>query len=211
MTKTILYVHGMGGGADSRIPALLNGLLDPSEARVVVRTYDFDPPVGHAQLQQWVEELRPALVIGESLGAIQALRLKGIPHLFVSPSLGAPQKLYRYAPVALFALGRWILHHRYPAREGERQELKFRYRVLRRYGEHWQAALDAIGPEESYYAFFGTQDHYMRSGIVSIGLWEKLFGKTYTLYDGTHFMEEEYVQSLLVPKIREVLSSKKNV
>lgn len=205
MAKTILYVHGMGGGADSRIPALLNTLLDPSEARVVVRTYDFDPPVGHAQLQAWVEELKPALVIGESLGAIQALRIRGLPHLFVSPSLGAPRILHRYAPVALFALGRWYLHHRYPAREGERQQMKFRYRVLRRYGEHWEAAKAAIDPEGEYYAFFGTQDHFMRSGVVSIGLWEKLFGKTYTLYEGTHYMEEEYVSSMLVPKIREML------
>lgn len=205
MAKTILYVHGMGGGADSRIPALLTTLLDPSDARVVVRTYDFDPPLGYAQLQQWTRELNPALVIGESLGAIQALRIRGVPHLFVSPSLGAPEKLYRYAPIALFALGRWLLHHRYPVREGDRQELKFRYRVLRRYGEHWEAAKAAIDPDGYYYAFFGTQDHYMRSGIVSVGLWEQLFGKRYTLYEGTHFMEEEYVQSLLVPKIRELL------
>lgn len=195
----------MGGGADSRIPALLNTLLDPSEARVVVRTYDFDPPVGHAQLLQWTRELKPSLIIGESLGAIQALRITGLPHLFVSPSLGAPGILRRIAPVALFALGRWYLRHRYPVREGERQELKFRYRVLRRYGEHWEAAQAAIDPEGYYYAFFGTQDHYMRSGVVSIGLWERLFGKSYTLYEGTHFMEEEYVQSLLVPKIRELL------
>ena len=89
--------------------------------------------------------------------------------------------------------------------------MKFRYPVLRRYGEHWRAALDAIGPDGYYYAFFGTQDHFLRSGIVSIGLWEKYFGNSYTLYDGTHYMEEEYVQSLLVPKIREVLSSGKNV
>lgn len=195
----------MGGGADSRIPALLNTLLDPSEARVVVRTYDFDPPVGYAQLQAWREELKPALVIGESLGAIQALRIEGLPHLFVSPSLGAPMILHRYAPVALFALGRWYLHHRYPAREGDRQEMKFRYHVLRRYREHWEAALAAIDPKGKYYAFFGTQDHFMRSGVVSIGLWEKYFGKTHTLYEGTHYMEEEYVESLLVPKIREML------
>ena len=81
--KTILYVHGMGGGGDSRIPNHLKTLLDPYGVRVIVRTYDFDPPVGHAQLASWVEEVKPDLVIGESLGAIQALRVKGIPHLFV--------------------------------------------------------------------------------------------------------------------------------
>jgi hypothetical protein len=41
--------------------------------------------------------------------------------------------------------------------------------------------------------------------VVSIRRWKKLFGDTFTLYDGTHFMEEEYIYSLLIPKIRQVL------
>ena len=207
--KTILYVHGMGGGGDSRIPNYLKTLLEPARFRVIIRTYDFDPPVGRAQLAAWVEEEKPDLIIGESLGAIQALRIKGIPHLFVSPSLGAPERLVKAAPLARWALGRWYLHHRYPVKEGDRQPLKCRRDVLLRYAEHWEAALASIDPDEYYYAFFGSQDHYMRSGVVQIPLWEKYFGKTYTVYDGTHFMEPEYVETLLVPKILEVLSLQK--
>lgn len=204
--KTILYIHGMGGGGDSRIPNYLKTVLDPKEFRVIIRTYDFDPPVGRAQIEEWVKAEKPDLIIGESLGSIQALRIKGIPHLFVSPSLGAPQKFAKVAPLARFALGRWYLHHRYPVKEGDRQPLKFTYPVLSRYKEHWEAALASIGPDESYYAFFGTQDHFMRSGIVQVGLWEKYFGTdTYTMYPGTHFMEEEFIDSLLVPKILETL------
>lgn len=207
--KTILYVHGMGGGGDSRIPNHLKTLLDPSEVRVIIRTYDFDPPVGRAQLASWVEEEKPDLVIGESLGAIQALRIQGVPHLFVSPSLGAPSLLVRYAPLSRWALGRWYLHHHYPVKAGDRQALKFTYPVMMRYREHWEAAVAAIGPNDYYYAFFGKNDHYMRSGVVSIALWEQYFGKNYTVYDGTHFMEEEFVESLLVPKILQVLSLQK--
>lgn len=196
----------MGGGGDSRIPGCLQSLLDPQKYQVVIRTYDFDPPIGRSQIEAWVRELHPDLVIGESLGAIQALRVKGIPHLFVSPALGAPAQLVKFAPLACFALGRWYLHHHYPVKEGDRQPLKFRYDVMMRYREHEAAALAAIGPDEYYYAFFGTQDHFMRSGVVQVSLWEKYFGNTYTMYEGTHFMEEEYLKSLLVPKILEVLS-----
>ena len=60
----------MGGGGDSRIPRLLQEQLSGEDIRVIVRTYDFDPEEGHAQILSWVEELRPDLVIGESLGAI---------------------------------------------------------------------------------------------------------------------------------------------
>jgi hypothetical protein len=204
--KTILYIHGMGGGGDSRIPGCLQSLLDPQKYQVVIRTYDFDPPIGRSQIEAWVRELHPDLVIGESLGAIQALRVKGIPPLFVSPALGAPAQLVKFAPLARFALGRWYLHHIYPVKEGDRQPLKFTYPILRRYKEHWEAAQAAIGPGESYYAFFGEHDHFMRSGIVRVELWRQLFGDdTYTMYPGTHFMEEEYVDALLVPKIRETL------
>ena len=66
--KTILYIHGMGGGGDSRIPGQLQQLLAHEAVRVVIRTYDFDPELGRAQIASWVQELQPNLVIGESLG-----------------------------------------------------------------------------------------------------------------------------------------------
>jgi hypothetical protein len=200
----------MGGGSDSRIPNCLKALLDPSGVQVVVRTYDFDPPLGRAQIEAWVKELHPDLVIGESLGSIQALRVKGIPHLFVSPALGAPAQLVKYAPLARFALGRWYLHHRFPVKEGDRQELKFTRKVLLKYKAHGEAAIASIEPGGYYYAFFGKQDHYKASGVVRVDLWEKYFGKdTYAEYDGTHFMEPEYIDTLLIPKIREVLGLEK--
>ena len=46
---------------------------------------------------------------------------------------------------------------------------------------------------------------------MKVSLWEEMFGKTYTIYDGTHFMEEEYVYALLIPKIREVLDGTADV
>ena len=199
----------MGGGADSRIPHYLMPLLDPDQVRVIIRTYDFDPELGRAQIASWVEEVRPDLVIGESLGAIQALRIQGVPHLFVSPSLGAPEKLYRASFLAAFALGRWLLHRHYPVKEGDRQELKFTWEVLRKYKAHGEAAIAAIEPGGYYYAFFGKRDHYKASGVVRVDLWERYFGPTYTEYDGTHFMEPEYIESLLLPKIRQVLGLEK--
>jgi predicted esterase YcpF (UPF0227 family) len=203
--KTILYIHGMGGGGDSRIPNHLKTLLDPSQYRIIIRTYDFDPPVGRAQIEGWVREEKPDLIIGESLGAAQAMRIKGIPHILVSPALGGPLKLYRAAFWARFAVGRWYLHHIYPVKEGDRQPLKFTYDVLKRYKEHWESALAAVSPEERFFAFFGTQDHFMRSGVVRVELYRKYLGDNYVMYEGSHFMEPELVESLLVPKIVETL------
>lgn len=210
----VLYIHGMGGGGDSRIPGLLAELFLEEPVRIIVRTYSFDPEEGALQIAAWVQELQPSLVIGESLGAIQALRVGGVPHLFVSPSLGAPALLVKLVPVSRFALGRWYLHRRFPVKQGDRQKLFFRPSVLRKYGPHWEKAQEQASRDQAaglpFFAFFGTMDHYKRSGVVQVGLWESLFGKdSYQEYAGTHFMEEEYVRSLLVPKIREMLGLQK--
>ena len=66
---TILYIHGMGGGVDSRIPSILNEHIneyvhDPDiRIDIVVRTYDIDPYIAERQISSWREELRPQLFL----------------------------------------------------------------------------------------------------------------------------------------------------
>lgn len=205
---TALYIHGMGGGGDSRIPSILNAALLSENVRVVVRTYDFDPEVASRQIEQWVKELSPKLVIGESLGSIHALRLKNIPHVLISPSLNAPL-FFGYLAWIAFIPGVTLLMDRiYRPKEGDRQKLHFTCGALSKYLSHRQMALansTRNGSCDLFYAFFGTRDHYRRSGIVSVRTWRKYFGETYTMYDGTHFTEEEYIYSLLIPKILEFI------
>lgn len=217
----ILYIHGMGGGGDSRIPSILNDNLGDAlpeglrgRVRVIVRTYQFDPAAGHAMIASWVEELQPALVIGESLGSLQALRIRGVPHLFVSPSLNAPLYLGYLSFLSLIPGVTWLLDMVYRPKPGDRQSLHFTFRTLCRYIAHRRAALLGLpaagngqsGPAGEFFAFFGERDHYRRSGIVSIRTWRKYFGEgTWATYPGTHFMEEEYVLSMLIPKIVSVL------
>lgn len=208
--KIVLYIHGMGGGGDSRIPSILRDHIGP-EVSVIVRTYSFDPEIAWGQISSWVDELRPALVVGESLGSLNAIRIKGVPHVLVSPSLNAPLYLGYLAFLALIPGVTWLFDRIYRPKEGDRQRLHFTFSTLRKYRALRRAALansPSSGSGDSFFAFFGTHDHYRRSGIVSIRTWRRHFGgeDTYRVYDGTHFMEEEYVVSLLIPKIRSLLS-----
>lgn len=207
----ILYIHGMGGGGDSRIPSILREYMElhsiegaEERINVVVRTYDFNPEIARGQIDAWVDELQPELVIGESLGSINALRVHGMPHIFVSPSLNAPLFLSKLAPLTRIPGVTKFLDWIYKPRPGDRQPLHFDHKTLSHYKTQRKEALSSL--TDSYFAFFGTRDHYRRSGIVSIRTWRKYFGEnTYSTYKGTHFMEEEYVISMLVPKISEVL------
>ena len=266
MDRVVLYIHGMGGGSDSRIPSILRdvflhpakqlpsiegaalgynplrgstfaspsfednshsesnctseSLCHPEQSegsskavtarvKVVARTYDFDPEVAAKQIGKWVEELKPDLVIGESLGSMQAIRVTGVPHLFVSPSLNAPFVFGHLAWMSLIPGVTWLLDRIYKPREGDRQPLHFTFKTLRKYRQHRREALKNTtlnGSKDYFFAFFGTRDHYRRYGIVTIRSWEKYFGKTYQIYEGTHFMEEEHINALLVPKICEILN-----
>ena len=200
----ILYVHGMGGGGDSRIPSILKDNLGP-DFEVIIRTYDFDPEIAQGQLAAWAEEVRPELVIGESMGATHAIALRGYPHLFVSPSLNAPRYFIALAWLTLIPGVTALFDRIYRPKPGDRQKLHFTYKPLKK----WRRVLgDALQntPRNGGKAFFGTRDHYRRSGVVSIRTWKKYFGDgTWTIYDGTHFMEYEYILSFLIPKIYEVL------
>ena len=102
--------------------------------------------------------------------------------------------------------GKALLHRIWRVKEGDRQPLRFEYDIMKKYGPHWADAQKAASEGGYYYAFFGTRDHYRKSGVVNVDTWSKMFGNTYQMYEGTHFMEEEYVYSLLIPKIREVLA-----
>ena len=62
------------------------------------------------------------------------------------------------------------------------------------------------GSGDYFHAFIGTRDHYRKSGIVSVRTWKRHFGETYTIYDGTHFMEEEFVRTLLIDKVLDILN-----
>ena len=202
----VLYIHGMGGGGDSRIPSILRDAFADKNIDIIVRTYDFDPEVAQAQIESWLEEIRPSLIIGESLGTIHAIKIAGIPHLLISPSLNAPLYLGYWSWLALVPGVTWLLDRIYKPKDGDRQKLHFKFLTLKKYLRHRREALAnsiAAGSQDYFHAFIGTRDHYRKSGIVSISTWKKYFGETYTLYEGTHFTEEEFIWSLVVPKIRE--------
>jgi hypothetical protein len=194
----------MGGGSDSRIPSILR----EEGLDVVVRTYDFDPEVASVQIASWVNELRPELVIGESLGSLHALKIQGIPKVLVSPALNAPIYFELLAWLTLIPGVTALFNKIYRPREGDRQPLNFTFRTLRKYMPHRREALKASTSSSDYiFALLGVRDHYRRTGIVSFRTWKKYYGNTFLAYDGTHFTEEEYVRSDLKRIILEILNS----
>jgi len=211
MSKLIvLYIHGMGGGVDSRIPSILRDHFFGTQIEVVVRTYDFDPVAAGLQIRTWIGELKPVLLVGESLGANHALimgREYGIPVILVSPALNAPAFLSAWAYPCNFKLFRTLSAKVYATRPGQRQKLVFERKLLSGWRGVGRKAKDSC---KGCFAFFGSRDHYRRWGIVSLHLWRKIAGNdSYCVYDGSHFMEEKYVRTLLADRIKQTVDSKR--
>ena len=162
--KTILYIHGMGGGADSRIPSILNDWFTEhhKDIQVAVRTYDFHPDRASEAIRSWYEELHPDLVIGESLGSVHALALHREPLLLVSPALNAPKFLYALRDAARIPAFRRLLNRIYKPREGQRQILDFSPETLTAWGSYRDC-----GSVGAPHAFFGRRDHYAAASSPS--------------------------------------------
>lgn len=206
-SDVILYIHGMGGGGDSRIP----GILGEYFSGMKVRTYDFMPEIAIRQIRSWINELHPVMLIGESMGANHALLMHkyfpGLPVVLVSPALNAPAILSSLAFLTLIPGVTRLLDHVYRPRSGDRQQLHFDFKTMRSW-RGLRREVMAQAPTVDVFAFFGTADHYRRWGVVSLRGWIKHFGpSSHTVYKGTHFMEEEYVRGILVQKIRLTLSN----
>ena len=196
----------MGGGGDSRIPSILR----EEGLDVIVRTYDFDPEVASDQITSWVDELKPELVVGESLGSLHALRIQGVPKVLVSPALNAPIYFEMLAWLTLIPGVTALFNRIYRPREGDRQSMRFTFSVLKKYMPHRRAALAlSASSSDRVFALLGTRDHYRKSGVVSFRTYKKYFGDAFLAYDGTHFTEEEYVRTDLKKIILKILKDNK--
>ncbi len=207
----VLYIHGMGGGETSRIPNMLKNSLADYGVNVVVRTYSFDPGEASSQISAWVHELSPQLIMGESLGSIHAIGIKGIPHILISPALNVPLYFHFLSWLTFIPGMTWLLDRIYEPEYEGRQRPHFSYSILRKYRGHRTAALansPACGSGDYFHAFIGLQDHYRRSGIVSIRTWKKYFGDTFSTYEGSHYTEEEYIHGLVIPLTLKLLGIK---
>lgn len=199
----------MGGGQDSRIPSLLREYFSSRSmpVDVVIRTYSFDPEAAWTQIQAWAVEQTPDLIIGESLGSNHAYCLcPALPHLYVSPAMNAPAMIARYAPLARIPGVTAFLNRFFRPTRPMRQTMDFRPEVMRRYASLDARVRESLADSKSgrgeSHAFFGRRDHYFKWGVVDPAGWNDVFG-TSEFYEGTHFMENEFVESMLIPKVLE--------
>lgn len=209
--KTILFVHGVGGSEDGYEMNYLREFLDPYDVRIIVKGYTFDPEIAKSQILPWVEEFKPDLIIGESLGACYAMLLGGAPHLFISPAINAPGAFYRHRKLSrIDFLRKFYETILDPGKPGRRQKIDCSPATLSHFKNLRKEALEAFrkqSPDEHPYAFFGWKDILFYLGFVSPITWRRLFGKgSFSINNCGHVMNREQVRRFLVPKVLDILN-----
>ena len=91
--KKIVYIHGLGGGTNSRTPNVLKEVIG-DQYEIIHPELPIAPLQGFAKAKDVIEREQPDLVIGSSLGGFFAMGLPG-PYktILVNPAMDAPNDI----------------------------------------------------------------------------------------------------------------------
>lgn len=189
----IIYFHGFGSSHASGTVEILRKMLEHDE--IIAPDIPVDPVDALPYLSQFVEENRPDLIIGTSMGAMYAQQMRGYKRILVNPAftMSTMSKVLktgeykffngRYDGAKTFKITKDIIQHH---NQMERQQFK------------------GITPEdkENVWCFVGIHDTTVTNA-------EAVFKKNYpadrlSRFDGEHQLNDKVIKKVLIPKIEEI-------
>lgn len=192
--KKILYIHGLGGGANSRTPRILKEHLDRKEYEVVNPELPVDPRKGFLQAVFEVLTYKPDLVIASSLGGFYALRINGPwKTLVINPAMGSDDD------IKVFGLGTYEFNS---TRADGLKSFEIDEDFLKKLDDLRTSHIENQDPERVY-GIFGTKDELF-SHIED-------FRRDYKeenmkiLPGEKHSLSEEAIINEVIPLVKELL------
>ena len=189
----IIYFHGFGSSHASGTVENLRNMLPDDE--VVAPDIPIDPVEALPYLLSYVDEQKPDLIIGTSMGGMYAQQMRGYRRFLVNPAFNmstmskgmktGEHKFYngRYDGAKTFKITKDIIQHH---NQMERQQFK------------------GIIPEdkENVWCFVGLHDTTVTNA-------EAVFKKNYPAdrvirFDGEHQLNDKVIKKAILPMIEEV-------
>ena len=189
----IIYFHGFGSSHASGTVEILRNALTNDE--VLAPDIPVDSAEALPYLTQYVEENKPDLIIGTSMGAMYAQQMRGIKRILVNPAftMSTMSKVFktgeykyfngRYDGAKTFKITKDIIQHQ---NQMERQQFK------------------GITKEdkENVWCFVGIHDTTVTNA-------EAVFKKNYPAdhcarFDGEHHLNDKVIKKVIIPKIEEL-------
>ena len=192
--KTIMYVHGFASsGSSGTVMALRRHFMG---WRVVAPDLPVDPFEAMELLHRMVDEERPAVVIGTSMGGMYVQQLRGVRRIIVNPSFEMSRSL-------LFGkMGR----NKYTSKRRDGvTEFRVDKALVERFKLMEKTQFDGITEEDKQLVtgLFGDKDPVVHFRP----LMARLYGEERCLwFNGEHRLNDTVVKSVLVPLINEMLA-----
>lgn len=192
--KTIMYVHGFASsGSSGTVMALRRHFMG---WRVVAPDLPIDPFEAMELLRRMVDEERPAVVIGTSMGGMYTQQLRGVRRIIVNPSFEMSRSL-------LFGkMGR----NKYTSKRRDgATEFRVDKALVERFKLMEKTQFDGITEEDKQLVtgLFGDKDPVVHFRP----LMARLYGEERChWFNGEHRLNDTVVKSVLVPLINEMLA-----
>ena len=194
--KKILYVHGFASSGCSGTVLYLRKQLP--DWKVIAPDLPIDPFEAIELLHKLVEEEKPDIVVGTSMGGMYTQQLWGVPRIVVNPSFEMSRSL-------LFGkMGR----NRYLSkRKDGATEFRIDKSVVERFKEMEKEQFNGITEEEKSLVFglFGENDPIVHFQPLMAQLYGE---KRCRWFKGEHRLNDEIVKKVLIPLIDEMVPDK---
>ncbi|MBR5892530.1 MAG: alpha/beta fold hydrolase [Bacteroidaceae bacterium] len=191
--KTIMYVHGFASsGSSGTVMALRRHFMG---WRVVAPDLPVDPFEAMELLHRMVDEERPAVVIGTSMGGMYTQQLRGVRRIIVNPSFEMSRSL-------LFGkMGR----NKYTSKRRDgATEFRVDKALVERFKLMEKNQFDGITEEDKKLVtgLFGDKDPVVHFRP----LMASMYGEERCLwFNGEHRLNDTVVKTVLVPLINDML------
>ena len=187
--KKILYVHGFASSGQNGSVKTLRLLLP--EAEVIAPDLPVEPSEALALLKSLVEEQKPELIIGTSMGAMYAELLHGSYRILVNPA-------FRLADTILKNNGLGLREYHNPRQDGQKSFIVTKA-LLEAFRELSSHCFENIDSEEDakVFALFGKHD-------TMVDTWD-LTREHYSQcirFDGSHYLNDAALLHSVLPVIQ---------
>lgn len=191
-----MFFHGFASAASSGNAIEMRNSL--YEEGVEVKAIDIPvmPVEAIRRLKDWVEQEKPDLIVGTSMGAMYAEQMKGIKRILVNPSFDMARTL------TFGGMGRREFRNK---REDGTKDFKVDKEMVAQFRTVQKDSLKGITAEEKelVWGLFGRLDkvvNYQKE-------FQKAYGKQhFMIFEGEHYLNGKVLSHTVLPLVRELLS-----
>lgn len=192
---TILYLHGFSSSGNSGTPQMLRQLLYAEGVRVLSPDIPVQPAEAMPFLRAYVEEHRPDLIIGSSMGAFYTEQLRGYRRILVNPSFQMSRLL------TFRGTGRIAFQNK---REDGAKDFKVDRAMIDQFRDIERHSFKDITPADKaiVWGFFGEHDDTVNHQKDFLRHYDKAHFHT---FDGGHGLTDRILSRDIVPLVRQIL------